>query len=54
MIAYLDFIVTWHFHPYKILRVSSGIDPTLRGGGIAVVGTIGISCTARFIHQWCL
>ncbi|WP_303034210.1 hypothetical protein, partial [uncultured Duncaniella sp.] len=33
----------------KRLRVSSGIDPHLGGGGIAVVDTIGISCKARFI-----
>lgn len=36
-------------HRIKRLRVSSGIDPHLWGGGIAVVDTSGISCTARFV-----
>ena len=36
--------------PSKRLRVSSGIAPALRGGEIAVVDTIGISCNHRFHH----
>lgn len=36
--------------PSKRLRVSSGIAPTLRGGEIAVVDTIGISCNHRFLR----
>lgn len=38
-------------HRIKRLRVSSGIDPHLWGGGIAVVETSGISCIARFVSK---
>ncbi len=39
----------FHYFKYQSLRVSSGINPHLWGGGIAVVYTIGISCKARSI-----